>query len=153
MPGSNTTGQVAAAKVVCTVGRIRDVVVFVDNLEQALDFYVGKLGLEKRQEDEPVPGLRTAEVSVSGAPTSIMLVRPSLEAMGAGEASRAHERIGKPTGVVFEVDCLDAAREELERRGVEFVTGPSWQSLGRRTLWFHDSADNELVLVEAAAPS
>ena len=137
----------------CAVGGIRDVVVFVDDLEEAVAFYVGKLGLEKRADAEPVPGLGTVEVSVPGAATSIVLVRPSLEAMGAGEASRAHDRIGEPTGVVFAVDSLDEARNELEQRGVELFTGATWRSLGVPALRFRDPANNEFVLVESAPAS
>jgi catechol 2,3-dioxygenase-like lactoylglutathione lyase family enzyme len=129
------------------------VVVFVDHVADALAFYVGKLGLERRGDGEALPGLQSAEVGVPGARTSIVLVQPSLEAMGAFEASRAHERVGEPAGVVFEVESLQAAREELERHGVEFVHGPSWQSLGRLALRIGDPSGNEPVLVEVPARS
>jgi catechol 2,3-dioxygenase-like lactoylglutathione lyase family enzyme len=128
---------------------IQSIFVFVDDLARAVEFYVGRLGLELRREEEPLPGLRIAEVSIPQAATSIMLVRPSLEAMGAGEASRAHNRVGEPTGMLLEVDSLDKAAEELERRGVELAAGESWESLGTRALRFRDPAENEFVLVES----
>lgn len=148
-----TETTTAASSERCVVRGVREVIVFVDDLEAATEFYVGKLGLEKRGAGEPAPKLRTVEVSAPGGATSIMLVRPSLEAMGAAEASRAHERVGEPTGVVLEVESLEEARLELERRGVELAHGPSWQSLGGRVLWVRDPSDNELMLVEAAASS
>lgn len=134
------------------VGAIRSIVVFVDDLEKALAFYVDTLGLEMRREHKPEPGLRTVEIALPDAETSLVLVRPSLEPMGPDEASRAHDRIGEPTGVVFEVARLDNARKELERRGVEFVTVPTWRPLGGRALSIRDPFDNELMLLEPAAP-
>jgi catechol 2,3-dioxygenase-like lactoylglutathione lyase family enzyme len=145
--------ETPAANVALAFRGIRSILVFVDDLERAVQFYVGKLGFELRREEEPLQGLRIAEVSVPRAATSILLVRPAFEAMGAGEASRAHNRIGEPTGVVLEVDSLTAAAEELERRGVELSTGRSWESLGERAVRFRDPDENEFVLVEAARPA
>lgn len=69
------------------VGRISAVVVFVDDVQRALAFYVGTLGFELRGEAEWEQGVRCMTVGPAGGEATLALVRPSLSTMGAGRAS------------------------------------------------------------------
>jgi catechol 2,3-dioxygenase-like lactoylglutathione lyase family enzyme len=56
------------------ITHIGTVVVPVDDQDEALEFYVGKLGFEIRLDAEFAPGRRWVEVAPPGAQTSIALV-------------------------------------------------------------------------------
>ena len=56
------------------ITRIGTVILPVGDQDDALDFYVGTLGLEKRLDGEFAPGQRWIEVAPSGAETTIALV-------------------------------------------------------------------------------
>ncbi|MGZ4352916.1 MAG: VOC family protein [Gaiellaceae bacterium] len=130
------------------VARIRSVVVFVDDEQRALDFYVGTLGFEPRGEAEWEPGVRCVMVAPAEGEATIALVRPSLSTMGAGRASWAHERVGDPTGIVLETEDVEAAYRDLQARGVRFARPPSEQEQGRIAATFRDPDGTEFLLVQ-----
>ena len=78
---------------------------------RAVDFYVGKLGFEKRRDEPMGPDGRWVEVAPAGAETSVVPFTP---------------------GLVFACDDIHATFEELRGRGVEFTEEPSSQPWG---LW------------------
>ena len=57
------------------ITRIGTVIVPVGDQDEALEFYVGTLGFEKRIDGEYAPGERWVEVAPPGAATTIALVR------------------------------------------------------------------------------
>lgn len=75
----------------------------VPDQDRALDFYVGKLGFEKRR-DIPFAGVRWVEVAPPGAATSIALISP---------AGRV------PTGIRLTTQDADADHAGLRARGVD----------------------------------
>jgi lactoylglutathione lyase len=81
----------------------------VTNQDRALEFYVDKLGLEKRL-DMPLEefGGRWIEVAPPGAPVSIALV-----------PERGGVSSGVETGIRLTTDDADAVHADLQGRGVD----------------------------------
>ena len=86
---------------------------YVHDLDRAVDFYVGKLGFEKRA-DEPVDdeGHRWVEVAPEGSETAIVLAH--------GFGSWSPEKIGGWSRKIFSVDDMAGTVETLKAKGVEF---------------------------------
>jgi catechol 2,3-dioxygenase-like lactoylglutathione lyase family enzyme len=88
------------------ITQVGTVIVPVTDQDKALEFYVGKLGFEKRLDVPFGQGDRWVEVAPSGAATTIALVSPPN---------------GDATGieVSFTTPDADAAHAELQARGVD----------------------------------
>jgi catechol 2,3-dioxygenase-like lactoylglutathione lyase family enzyme len=88
------------------ITRVGTVIVPVSDQDRALEFYVGKLGFEKRLDGPFGDGGRWVEVAPPGAATSIALVL---------------QREGDPAGieVSFATQDAEADHAELRARGVE----------------------------------
>jgi catechol 2,3-dioxygenase-like lactoylglutathione lyase family enzyme len=114
--------------------------VFVSDEDKALDFYVNKLGFEKRADEPMGDGLRWIEVAPPGATTRIVLTR------GYGDWSQ--EKVGQFAGIVFEPDDINATYQELSARGVEFTEPPTAQPWGGVQALFKDQDGNTFVLVQ-----
>lgn len=91
--------------------------IFVSDLDRAIDFYVNKLGFEKRT-DEPMDdqGHRWVEVVLPGSDTALIL------AHGFGHWSP--ERVGGYTGLIFSVEDMASTYETLRAQGVTFRGEP-----------------------------
>jgi catechol 2,3-dioxygenase-like lactoylglutathione lyase family enzyme len=114
--------------------------VFVSDEDKALDFYVNKLGFEKRADEPMGDGMRWIEVAPPEAVTRIVLSHAT-EEWGA-------DRVGQFTGIVFEPDDIDVTFRELTARDVEFTEPPSDQPWGGRQALFKDPDGNIFVLVQ-----
>jgi catechol 2,3-dioxygenase-like lactoylglutathione lyase family enzyme len=92
------------------IARIATVCVPVSDSERALEFYVGRLGLEKRV-DVPFAGdaYRWIEVAPPGAETTIAIAPPP-PGKPAG---------GMETGIALNTDDIEATHAELKARGVD----------------------------------
>ena len=110
------------------ITRVSSVGVRAGDQDRAIDFYVGKLGFEKRRDEPMGPDARWVEVAPAGAKTVVVPFTP---------------------GLVFACDDIKATFEELSGRGVEFTEEPSEQAWGR---WaqFKDPDGNEHALIEQA---
>jgi lactoylglutathione lyase len=101
---------------------IRDVPltgVFVEDQEAALDFYTGKLGLEKVQDEPYGPDARWITVSPAGASIRIVLKK----------AERDYEKalVGRSDGapiLTLSTDDARAAYDDLRGKGVRFTGEP-----------------------------
>src|ERR1044072_7201450 len=100
---------------------VRATTVCVSNQERALDFYVNKLGFEKR-EDGPF-GLDSTLRWIEGAPPGADTVLVLAKGFGGCDP----DRLGKFAGIVFETDDIDSTYEELRSRGVKFTESPTRQ--------------------------
>jgi catechol 2,3-dioxygenase-like lactoylglutathione lyase family enzyme len=107
--------------------------IFVFDQDQALDFYVGKLGLEVKT-DADLGFMRWLTVCVPGHPErEILLERPGPPAMDEATAEQVRELVAKGAmggwfGLVTD-DCRKTY-DELTARGVEFTDGPNEQPYG-----------------------
>jgi lactoylglutathione lyase len=108
------------------ITRVASVGVRAGDQDRAVDFYVGKLGFEKRRDDPMGPDGRWVELAPAGAETALVPFTPCL---------------------VFACDDIQATFEELRRRGVEFTQPPTPHPWGH---WaqFRDPDGNEHALLE-----
>jgi catechol 2,3-dioxygenase-like lactoylglutathione lyase family enzyme len=90
------------------INQVGTVMVPVSDQERALEFYVDKLGFEKRTDTPFGDGERWLEVAPPGAATTIALITP---------------REGEPTGIMTRValstEDIDADHSDLLARGVD----------------------------------
>lgn len=120
------------------VSKIANVVVPVADVDAAIDFYVGKLGLEKRV-DEPFGGqYRWVEVAPAGAETTVALAPPP-----PGGSSGDRE-----TGITFYTDDVEGYHEELKSQGVDVDAEISRMGAPVPPMfWFRDPENNTLLVV------
>jgi len=101
--------------------------VFVLDHEQALDFYVGKLGLEVSA-DSDLGTMRWLTVRVPGQPgRDILLEKPGPPGMDEKSAAQVRDLVSKgATGftVGFTTDDCWKTYSDLKSRGVEFTEEP-----------------------------
>ena len=121
-----------------TIGDVMTIGVPVSDQDRALDFYVEKLGFEKRR-DVPVAQLggRWIEVAPSSAPVTLALV-PARE--------------GTPTGVDtgIRLKTGDAAAVHLNLRQLGVDVGELLRWAGVPPMFdLHDQDGNRLEIVEA----
>lgn len=105
--------------------------VFVSDQDKAVDFYVNKLGFEKRRDESMGPDApRWIEVVPPGAQTALVIFKPSEAMPGASTYENAVAQIGQFTSFIFGVDDINATYRELSARGVEFGHAPTRQHWG-----------------------
>jgi catechol 2,3-dioxygenase-like lactoylglutathione lyase family enzyme len=100
--------------------------IYVLDQDEALDFYVGKLGLELKT-DADLESFRWVTVAVPGKPdTELVLATPE---MGHDDETaqeiRALVAKGGGSGVIFSTDDCRGTYEELVAKGVEFTQEPT----------------------------
>ncbi len=121
------------------IDRLGVVVVPVSDQERALEFYVDKLGFEKRADVPFGNGYRWVEVGPAGAETTLAIVPPPP---------------GKPTGNVetgigLHTHEIDAVHAELKELGVD--VDPEISRMGDPVpplFWFRDPDGNTLMVVQ-----
>jgi catechol 2,3-dioxygenase-like lactoylglutathione lyase family enzyme len=126
-----------------TAGRTRitevgTVMIPVTDQDRAIDFYVGKLGFEKRSDTPYGDGDRWVEVAPPGASTVIALVPP---------------REGEPAGIESRValtsEDVDSDHSDLRAKGVD--TDPEVMRMGDPVppmFFFRDQDGNRLLIVQ-----
>jgi catechol 2,3-dioxygenase-like lactoylglutathione lyase family enzyme len=107
--------------------------IYVLDQDQALDFYVGKLGLEINT-DADLGFMRWLTISVPGdRDREILLERPGPPAMSEETAAQVRDLLtkGAAGGHLF-FRCEDAAKtyEELKAKGVELTEQPEKRDYG-----------------------
>jgi lactoylglutathione lyase len=109
----------------------------VTDQDRALDFYLGKLGFEKRLDGTFGQGERWIEVAPPGSTTTIALVR-----------TREEAATGVDTGIRFSTQDAEADHTDLRARGVdadeEVLHWPGVPPM----FAFRDPDGNRLVIVE-----
>src|SRR5215472_12070294 len=116
---------------------VRTVGIPVTDQDRALDFYVGKLGFEKRMDAPFGPGQRWVEVGPPGATTTVALV-----------AAREGAPTGVDTGIRFSTGDAAADHADLLARGVD--ADPEVLNMGGAPpmFAFRDQDGNRLVVVQ-----
>ncbi|HXV71101.1 MAG TPA: VOC family protein [Acidimicrobiia bacterium] len=107
--------------------------VFVLDQDEALDFYVGKLGFEVNQ-DVDLGFMRWLTVSFPGQPEhQILLEKPGPPAHDEGTAEQVRELVTKGAMgavAIIEVDDVHATYEDWKAKGVEFTEEPTERPYG-----------------------
>jgi catechol 2,3-dioxygenase-like lactoylglutathione lyase family enzyme len=107
--------------------------IFVLDQDRALDFYVGKLGLEVNT-DADLGVMRWLTVNVPGQPErQILLQLPGSPAMSEETAGQVRELLTKGAAggnLIFSTDDCRKTYETLLGRGVEFTEEPTERPYG-----------------------
>jgi catechol 2,3-dioxygenase-like lactoylglutathione lyase family enzyme len=96
------------AETATRITQVGTVIVPVADQDRALEFYLGKLGFEKRADIPFGRGERWVEVAPAGAATTLALMPP-----------REGEPVGVQTRVSFSTGDVDADHADLKGRGVD----------------------------------
>lgn len=94
-----------------SIAQVATVMVPVSDQDRAIEFYLDKLGFEKRTDVPFGDGNRWVEVAPAGAATTIALVQP-----------REGESAGIETRVAFASSDIEADHASLRERGVDVDT-------------------------------
>ncbi|HKS45163.1 MAG TPA: VOC family protein [Amycolatopsis sp.] len=101
--------------------------IFVLDQDEALDFYVGKLGLEVK-EDQDLGFMRWLTVTVPGEPgREILLEKPGPPRMSEQTAEQVRDVLTKGAAggwIGFATDDCHKTYEDLVAKGVEFTQEP-----------------------------
>jgi catechol 2,3-dioxygenase-like lactoylglutathione lyase family enzyme len=100
--------------------------IWVLDQDEALDFYVGKLGLEVNT-DADLEFMRWLTINVPGQPDrEIILMEPGPPALDPQTAEQVRELLGKGAGgaIILTTDDCRATYATLRARGVEFTEEP-----------------------------
>ena len=107
--------------------------IYVLDQDEALDFYVGKLGLEVNT-DADLGNMRWLTVNVPGHPDrEILLAKPGPPVMDEGTAEQVRELVTKGAmglAAIFTVDDVHETYRTLRERGVEFTEEPTERFYG-----------------------
>jgi predicted enzyme related to lactoylglutathione lyase len=118
--------------------KIATVIIPVADQVSAVDFYVNKLGFEKRVDVPFGNGYRWIEVGLSNEATTIALAPPPDGTAGKRE-----------TGISLQTDDIDAYHEDLRRAGVDVDAEVS--RMGDPVppmFWLRDPEGNTLLVVQ-----
>jgi catechol 2,3-dioxygenase-like lactoylglutathione lyase family enzyme len=124
------------------VTRLGTVIIPIADQDRAIEFYVDKLGLEKRADVPFGNGYRWVEVAPAGADTTIALAPPP-----EGKPSE-----GRETGISLQTHDVDGYHAELKAAGVDVDAEVS--RMGDPVppmFWFRDPEGNTLLVTEAPA--
>jgi catechol 2,3-dioxygenase-like lactoylglutathione lyase family enzyme len=122
------------------ITQLATVMVPVSDQDRALEFYVEKLGFEKRADIPFGDGDRWVEVAPKGAATSLSLVPP-----------REGEQVGIQTRVGLTSKDVDADHADLRARGVD--VDEEVLRMGDPVppmFFFRDQDGNQLMAVQTA---
>lgn len=115
------------------LNRITHTFIHVLDQDEALDFYVGKLGMVVNT-DADLGFMRWLTVSPPEQPdVQIALMRPGPPAYDDSTAEQIRELVSKGGaggGLIFETDDCRATYEELRAAGVEFTQEPTERFYG-----------------------
>jgi catechol 2,3-dioxygenase-like lactoylglutathione lyase family enzyme len=130
---STTKTRIAKVGVVC---------IPVSDQERAIEFYVDKLGLEKRADVPFGNGYRWVEVGPAGTETTIAIVPPP-EGKPIGDVE---------TGIGLQTHDIDALHAELRDAGVDVDAEVSrYGDPVPPMFWLRDPDNNTLMVVEVPA--
>jgi lactoylglutathione lyase len=121
-----------------TITDVRTVAIDVANQDDALEYFIGTLGFEKRLDAPISPTIRWIEVAPAGASVSIALNA----AQDAGAAST-------DTGVRFTVPDARAEHDAMRQRGVDVGDLLTWEGVPPM-FSFDDPDGNRFYVVEAS---
>lgn len=121
------------------VTQLGTVVIPVSDQDRALEFYIGKLGLEKRSDTPFGNGDRWVEVAPAGATTTLALTIP-----------RPGEPTGVETRVALRTTDIEADHASLLEQGVDVDEVMRMGDPIPPMFSFRDADGNSLLLVETS---
>jgi len=120
----------------------------VDDYDEAIAFYVGRLGFDLRFDTALTPEKRWVVVAPPGSNGGLLLARAADD--------RQRRAIGDQAGgrvfLFLETDDFWRDHDELRRRGVRFVETPRREPYGTVAV-FEDPYGNRWDLIQSADPA
>ena len=131
------------------ITHIHTATIFVRDENKAVEFYTQKLGFELITDMPMGPDQRWLELAPPGAPSHILLYKPTPDQPGADTYEGAMANIGKFQPILFRCDSVQKTYEELSAKGVKFPTPAKQESWG---MWavFEDQDGNSFGLSESS---
>jgi catechol 2,3-dioxygenase-like lactoylglutathione lyase family enzyme len=123
------------------ITQVGTVIVPVSDQDRALEFYVGKLGFEKRADTPFGRGDRWVEVAPSGAATTLALIPPP-----------EGDPVGIDTHVAFSTEDIDADHASLRANGVDMDAEVMRMGDPVPPMFFFNDLDGNRFLIVAARP-
>ena len=123
--------------------------IYVLDKDEALDFYVNKLGLEKGQ-DVKQGSYRWLTVRVPGNGTEISLEQPGAPLHDEATAAQLRELISKGamSGLVFNTDDVRGLYETLQARGVTDFTQEPMEHFYGTDMGLRDPFGNAIRILQ-----
>jgi len=122
---------------------ISQIALVVDDYEEALAFYCGKLGF-LLIEDTQLETKRWVRIRAPGGGGSEILMS---KAVNAEQRAVIGNQAGGRVFLFFETNNFEHDYQQLKSRGIEFIEGPIAQSYGRVAV-FKDLYGNRIDLIE-----
>ena len=128
--------------------RLIRVTVLVRDQDEALKWFIEKLGFKKMADQQMGPTMRWLTIAPeSQKDMEIVLLKPDPAVHGKKGAQELTEQIGKGTSWVLQVNDCQKTYQELQARGVKFKAPPAQRPYGLEAL-FNDLYGNPWVLVQ-----
>ena len=127
------------------MSRIGAVSLLVRDYDEAIAFYVGKLGFDLSEDTDMGGGKRWVRVTPKGGETSLLLARATTEAQIARIGSQAGDRVW----LFLETDDLVRDHAAWLAAGVHFREAPRHEPYGKVVV-FEDLYGNAWDLIEPA---
>src|SRR5690349_10884198 len=118
------------------ISYIHSATIIVSDQDAAVDFYVNKLGWEKRMEAPMGPEMRFITIAPKGAKMELALGQPNWF----DDGSRTP---GGWTGISLVCTDIDDTYNTLTGRGVKFKSAPEAMPWGQKATWVYDLDGNE----------
>jgi catechol 2,3-dioxygenase-like lactoylglutathione lyase family enzyme len=138
------------------IQKLSHVTLFVNNQQDAYDFYVGKLGFNVHTDHTMDNGFRWLTVTAPAQPDlEIALIEPKPGPMldeDAAAAVRMLLRKGVLGAGVFSVDDCRRTYEELKAKGVQFAGAPQERFYGTEAI-MRDGLGNWFSMTEPKPPA
>ncbi|GCE17458.1 VOC family protein [Dictyobacter kobayashii] len=122
--------------------------VLVNDQDEALQFYIEILGLEKRSDMTFGPGLRLLTVAPKGQQKpELALAKPDIPLYGETYVNELRGNQEHKLSSIFVTDDCQRSYTQLSERGVTFISTPSKQLYGVEAV-FRDPYGNAFSLLE-----
>lgn len=121
------------------ITKIHSATIVVSDQDAAVDFYVDKLGWEKRVDNPAGPDYRFITVAPVGEDAELALNPPHI----------AGREPGGDTGVSLNVADIEETYRSLVNTGVSFTKPLETMPWGARANWLQDPDGNTVFFVEA----
>jgi catechol 2,3-dioxygenase-like lactoylglutathione lyase family enzyme len=145
------TAAAASPSVAAMLDAITHTQVWVLDQDEALEFYVGQLGLEVTN-DVDLGFMRWLTVNVPGHPeTELVLLEPCAPALDDATAEQVRELVAKGAlvSVIFRTSDCRGTYDALRSRGVEFSQQPEERFYGIDCA-LRDPSGNQVRITEPA---
>jgi len=118
----------------------------VRDYDEAIAFYVGKLGFDLTADDDQGGGKRWVVVTPSGGGAGLLLARAS----GADQQARIGDQTGGRVGLFLQTEDFAADHARMSAAGVRFAEAPRHEPYGTVAV-FEDLYGNRWDLIEPKA--